>query len=342
MTFSSFATMQTMVPITNIVQLQQNIHSCIELIIPRSKLDYCHHVFIGNVYKDGCDIYHYKSKISLSFISLFPAKITKIRLQYETYNTCSEILEIFNFNKGDTVEVVTRSDYPKPEEEEKRRECIKRAESRLGETQYTTSFNNCESYVNWIFSNDNSSKQASKSWKNYFLTLSFDELSPSNVLSVLLELVPAIFSELGRWIKEKSEEISVYLNLEKYWKIFVSKVDDISENILKQLRNPGSFQSNVRKAGQYLKDHPWIVITVISTIKKIIDIRNAEFLTNDQKGQNICRILGSFIGERIGGAIIPFLGIGGFIGNVVGSMAGDVVFFCTISVVIPYIRKCIS
>lgn len=225
--------------ITNLVDFKRKIQCCIELRIKRSKLGYYHHVFVGEVDTDGCFIYHYKSKSSLSFFSFSPAKITKVRLQYETYESTSEILSIFNFNNGDIVEIVDRTDYPKTEE--KRKECIEKAESRLGETQYTASFNNCESYVNWIFSNDNSSKQASE---NYLTTLILDELSLTNVVSILLEDVPKIFPKVCEWIKKRN----TYVNLEKYWNKFVEKIDEIADKILKILTNPGPFQ-------RYLYNH---------------------------------------------------------------------------------------
>lgn len=57
--------------------------------------------------------------------------------------------------------IVKRNDYPKSEVAEN--ECIKRAEMRLSEQSYCAVCNNCESYVNWIFSGDNMSKQAEES-----------------------------------------------------------------------------------------------------------------------------------------------------------------------------------
>lgn len=222
--------------ITNIDEFQQNIRSCIELRIQRSKLGYYHHVFVGDVDTDGCDLYHYKSKSSLSFVSFPPAQITKVRLQYKTHNTCSEILSIFNFNRGDTVEIVDRRDYPTTDQ--KRKECIKKAKSRLGETQYTASFNNCESYVNWIFSNDNSSEQASKSLLNYLLTLMLDELSLKKVITFLFDDVLVIVTKINAWIEKMLGKIDTYLkcNLEKYWNKFEKMIEKIAEKFMKKLQ----------------------------------------------------------------------------------------------------------
>lgn len=76
-------------------------------------------------------------------------------------------------------------------------------------------------------------------------------------------------------------------------------------------------------------------------MKQLFDIYNADYLTSEQKAQNFCRIVGSFIGEKIGEALIPYPGIGGYIGNVVGALAGDAVFFCK-TYVIPSICKYFS
>lgn len=76
-------------------------------------------------------------------------------------------------------------------------------------------------------------------------------------------------------------------------------------------------------------------------MKKLYGIYNADYLTFEQKAQNMCRIVGSYIGEQIGEALIPLPGIGGYIGNVAGALAGDAVFFCT-TYVIPSICKFFS
>lgn len=64
-----------------------------------------------------------------------------------------EIFVIFNFNKGDVVEIVNWLDYFK--NKKKKKKCIKKVNLRVGEMLYMVFFNNCESYVNWIFLNDN-------------------------------------------------------------------------------------------------------------------------------------------------------------------------------------------
>lgn len=222
---------RSMSEITNIRRFKQDIKCCREVRIHRPFLGYYHHVFVGDIDKNGCDIYHYASG---RFIKGFPnGKITKVRLQYETYDTCSEILAIFNFNKGDVVEIVSRSDYPKSKK--KKKKCIKKANSRVGEMLYTASFNNCESYVNWIFSNDNSSKQAIDS---ALKSLCVDELNLSKMFAFLLRDLPIIVRKITGWIRQMLWKLDKYLtsNLEKYWNKFVEKI----EKIINNLTNPDS------------------------------------------------------------------------------------------------------
>lgn len=220
---------------SKIRQFKQDIECCREVRIYRPFGDYYHHVFVGKVYENGCDIYHYASGL---FFKGFPnGKITKVRLQYETYNTCPEILAIFNFNKGDVVEIVNRSDYPKTKQEEEK--CIEKANSRVGEMLYTASFNNCESYVNWIFSNDNSSKQAIDS---ALKSLCVDELNLSKAFAFLLRDLPIIVRKITEWIKKMLGKLDKYLKskMETYWNKFVEKIEKIINNLIKPLQNPDS------------------------------------------------------------------------------------------------------
>lgn len=119
---------------------------------------------MGKVDRRGCYLYHYES---VSSGVEFPGQIRKVYLNFEKYrhNTSYKVRYIFNLNgeNGVVMYIVKRTDYPKSEEAEN--ECIKRAKMRLGEQRYCTVCNNCESYVNWIFSGDNTSKQVKKSGK---------------------------------------------------------------------------------------------------------------------------------------------------------------------------------
>lgn len=175
-----------MTTITCIEQFKNEIRPFIELQIPRSSRGfyyspYKHHVFVGNTDDDGCDIYHYTSTRSKVFF-IPKAKIIRQRLQYETYKASS----LFDFDNGDVVIIVDRTDYPQSDEEKK--ECLQRADDRLHEENYSISFNNCESYVNWIFSRDNTSSQVTESTRNQYLALVMDELKnlgPSVPVAIL-------------------------------------------------------------------------------------------------------------------------------------------------------------
>lgn len=64
-----------------------------------------------------------------------------------------DIMKIFNWKNGDIVVVVDWDDYLESERVEN--ECIVKVELRFGEINYFIVFNNCESYINWIFFGDN-------------------------------------------------------------------------------------------------------------------------------------------------------------------------------------------
>lgn len=176
--------------ITSIDQFKLEIRCCIELAIQRRKFGYTHHVFIGNVDDYGCDLYHYAFSVIPAFKFNSPGKITKVRLNYERYRACAEILSIFNFDNGDVVFIVNRDDYPSDKNSEE--DCIKKANSRLGEEMYSASDNNCQSYVNWIFSNDNTSKQIKSSPSKRFAADAVDGLCSTGLLHPLMHLASGV------------------------------------------------------------------------------------------------------------------------------------------------------
>lgn len=168
--------------ITNITDFKKEIRRCRELKIPRQMFNfsYTHHVFVGEVDDDGCDLYHSTIALLPAFKLNSPGKITKVRLDYTKYKTCKEVRKIFNFDNGDVVIIVDRDDYPHDEESEE--VCIERANLRLGEERYSASENNCESYVNWIFSNDNTSKQIKSSTSKQIVGNAVDGLVSTGIL----------------------------------------------------------------------------------------------------------------------------------------------------------------
>lgn len=176
--------------ITSIDQFKLEIRCCIELAIQTRKFGYTHHVFIGDVDDYGCDLYHYAFSVIPAFKFNSPGKITKVRLNYERYRACAEILSIFNFDNGDVVFIVNRDDYPSDKNSEE--DCIKKANSRLGEEMYSASDNNCQSYVNWIFSNDNTSKQIKSSPSKRFAADAVDGLCSTGLLHPLMHLASGV------------------------------------------------------------------------------------------------------------------------------------------------------
>lgn len=141
--------------IKDVLGLKHHLRPCCQLTIQRKKYGYNHHVFIGSVDQFGCDIYHYKLVLKPLWKLNSPAQVTKARLDYSSYSDDKEIQKIFNFENGETVILVNRNDYPQNKDAEVN--CIRRAESRVGARNYSVAFNNCESYVNWVFSGDNTS-----------------------------------------------------------------------------------------------------------------------------------------------------------------------------------------
>lgn len=182
--------METMSAIRSIDQFKLEIRCCRELAILRRKLDYTHHVFVGDVDDYGCDLYHYAFSVIPAFKFNSPGKITKVRLNYERYRACADILSIFNFDNGDLVFIVNRDDYPSDKISEK--DCIKKANSRLGEEKYSASDNNCQSYVNWIFSNDNTSKQIKSSSSKRVVADAVDGLCSTGLLHPLMHLASGV------------------------------------------------------------------------------------------------------------------------------------------------------
>lgn len=170
--------------INNIKDLKRNLRRCREIIIYR-RHNYYHHVFVGDANEIGCNFNHYSCNIA-SFWFAPPAQIKKERLIYALYNVDKAVKKIFDFKNGDKVTIVKRNNV---EDEEG---CIQRAESRLGEKSYSIAYNNCESYVNWIFSGDNTSKQyINAPIRTRALVNLFDEFVCMGVLRIMVYLFMA-------------------------------------------------------------------------------------------------------------------------------------------------------
>lgn len=179
--------------------LKQEIRPCRELAIQR-KLGYTHHVFVGEVDEFGCNIYQYSCNLESAIRYKPPGKITMTKLNFED-RSCAESLHCY-FDREDKLLLMKRDDYPNNDEEEKN--CIKRAQSRVGEELYSLVSINCESYVNWVFSNDNTSKQITISIKNQIIGNAFDGVFSTGVLRPLLHL--AFLENQISHDEEKKEE----------------------------------------------------------------------------------------------------------------------------------------
>lgn len=218
--------------IVDIDQFIQKVRCCRELSIPRRGNLYTHHVFVGKKDEKECDLYHYSS---VSSCLGSPGQITKVYLDYEEYrrNPSSPVREIFNLKErnGDTIYIVERRDYPKDKQTEY--ECIQRAEKRLGEQSYSACCNNCESYVNWIFSGDNTSKQTENDFKKNVLGNMVDGASSRGAQHQMSQVPETATEVLG-----KAAEICVELignTLEKM--VDQIPVQTVSINSLKSVTN---------------------------------------------------------------------------------------------------------
>lgn len=193
----------------NIFGLRKPLPRCKHLKIYRRKFGYNHHIFVGEADESGCDIYHY----SISLLPLLkmcpPARIKKEKPEYSSYMENKNIIKLFNWNNGDKVAIVDRDDYPENEIAEN--ECIARAESRLGETNYSIAFNNCESYINWIFSGDNTSHEFQNASLQTQMTLIVLEgciyIGGSNLL---LDLYLEILENVNDFVINKSLTKTIY------------------------------------------------------------------------------------------------------------------------------------
>lgn len=241
--------------IKNTKQFEEEIRCCRELKIERHRcgITYTHHVFVGKVDKgEGCDLYHYAPANKPFLKAKFPAKIKKVRLTFEDHDTCQETLDIFDFDK-DNVCIAERDDYPMDQKAEEK--CIRKAELRLGEEMYSVINNNCDSFVNWIFSNDNTSSQSENcDVINKLVGNALDGMGSSGILRPVGHLVNGIFQQ-----SKKSKQETSKTNLQNSDFETENSLSEITnETKVKRLakeyetkmeqRHSGIFVKNVEKA----------------------------------------------------------------------------------------------
>lgn len=237
--------------IKNTKQFEEEIRCCRELKIERHRcgITYTHHVFVGKVDGEGCDLYHYAPAIKPFFKAKFPAKIKKVRLTFKEHDTCQETLNIFDFDKDDVC-IAERDDYPMDQKAEEK--CIRKAESRLGEEMYSVINNNCDSSVNWIFSNDNTSLQSEncdvikKSVGN-----AIDGIGSSGILRPVGHLTNGIFQQSNKSKQETSNLLDSDFEIENSLseKTHETKVKRLAKEYETKMeqRHSGIFVKNVEK-----------------------------------------------------------------------------------------------
>lgn len=271
------------------------IQSCREIRIFRKKYGYYHHVFVGEVSDNGCDLYHYHFAIIPFLKCKAPGKISKVRLNFEDNEFSSEILEIFNIDdENKDFEIVPRTDYPKDRKAEE--ECIKRAESRLGEEKYSLTCNNCESYVNWIFANDNSSQQAERCTENILIGNAIDGGISRGVEHIIKYVITGIIQAWEK-LKKAFEYIrdiipswyDLFKKLKEGPQIFIQFCKEIF-NKFQITVTETSFEKIFMKAAELLKTVPTdlkqSVIHVIEAVIKAaknVDPDNYEKIINSAK-----------------------------------------------------------
>lgn len=258
-------------------KFKSNIQRCRELRIFRKKYGYYHHMFVGEVSDNGCDLYHYHCAIIPFLKCKAPGKISKIRLNFEDNEFSSEILEIFNIDdENKDFEIVPRTDYPKDRKAEE--DCIKRAELRLGEEKYSLTCNNCESYVNWIFANDNSSQQAESCTENILIGNAIDGGIFRGVEHIIKHAITGIIQAWEK-LKKALEYIrdiipslyDLFNKLKEGLYIFIKFFKEIFNNFQITVRGT-SVQKIFMKASELLKTVPTdLKQSVIQLIKAVIE-----------------------------------------------------------------------
>lgn len=351
---SSIASDTKKTAIKSIIQLKK-IQRCRELTINRNKLhfQYTHHVFVGEKYDDGCDLYHYCMEIKAAVFCKFPVKIKKVKLIFENYLKCTEILEIFNVYQ-DEVSIVNRDDYPKNKEDEEK--CIKRAESRVGEMMYSAVDNNCECFVNWIFSSANTSKQIEESFVEKVVGGGADGLLSSGIGRPTIHTASGIIYHFQTSDKS-SEKASNITDEESTCTKLQKKIPEIEQNISrwtkasvakevcnkvvrKSLAKKTKDESIKKMSNEAIKRSALPVsalatgFSVVSevglTCKHVIDIYSNEYMTREQKAKSASREIVTstygITGSVLGQVLIPVPVVGSLVGGVVGNVLGSVIY----------------
>lgn len=163
--------------IRTFADFQLKISSCVEVKVYRRFQDYFHHLFIAEANEFSCEIIHYKPSIKEFFKGRALGKICQDLIVYSEYDKIEE--KILDFGNED-IFIVDRPDYPHTESD--KRDAIERARSRIDESEYSFGANNCESFVNWIFTGENRSLQIETSTGKSMVADGFDSVLSCGVL----------------------------------------------------------------------------------------------------------------------------------------------------------------
>lgn len=241
--------------IKDLDQFMQEIKCCRELKIERYSNIYTHHVFVGEIENNGCYLYHYDS-VSSSLES--SGEIKRVYLDYGEYKKgTSPVKDIFDLKiiedgrdqeSGNLIQIVKRGDYPKDEKAEK--ECIERAKERLGEKNYSARFNNCESYVNWIFAGDNTSAQVETDKTKKVLANMVDGASSRGVQRQVSQ-VPDTANKAYKACGGKD----------------IDKMESMSEKIVDAIQKPAVSIDSLKRMTQFPNDFKTILNSDILKLK---------------------------------------------------------------------------
>lgn len=281
----------------------------------RSKLEYYHHYLVLDVGCDFVDILHYAAgKDAMQARAVAQVTIQRIPLD-------SDLLD---FSSG--IYFIKKQNYPSTDDE-KRLVC-ERIFTRLGETEYSASSNNCESLVTWILTGEASSEQFEKgsAWKRMF----------GDFIGSGLDQVSKVFHRLSD-IPTKLSSMSISFN-----NLFCFLLAALL-NTLKRAKTVFTVGSRATAAGVSTGVTAFVATPVEAAFcaKEIhalyrkglkSHINETNFIREVTKkiGGSASSVVTATYGELFGAFFgqlvcsIPVLGglVGGFIGGVVGSFTG--------------------
>lgn len=121
----------------------------VAVLRPNCAVKYFHHYLVLSVSNNYVEIVHYApGKDAVKDLSV--ARVTVQKLKFDDSKS-----NLLDFSSG--LFFITRQNYPSNDHEKKM--AFMRAASRLGETEYSVSSNNCESFVTWVLTGEATCEQ---------------------------------------------------------------------------------------------------------------------------------------------------------------------------------------